>query len=177
MLFNCHKRNSTDYNYTTIKDTDSTSYIQWTDGNGFHRSSKPIDNFYIDEKTHIKWSNKKYICLRRSNGSDTWTDIILPFDNNNYRLLENVLAYDKQNGIAICETDSSNYKLYAENINSGKREYLGKNWESCSSIFPHYCIDSISIFENKLYVEWVLPNVTEKTARIQIKKIRLNLIN
>lgn len=174
ILYNCNKRNSANYSFTTIKFSDSTSYIQWYDGNIFYRSSKPINNFYVDEKTHIKWSNENYICLRHSNGSDTWTDIILPFNHNNYRLIENALTYDKKNGIAVCETDSANYKLFAENINSGRKQYFGNDWENCSSVFPHYCIDSINLADKDLYLEWISPNKTEKSTSKQIKKIRLN---
>lgn len=175
ILANCIQKNPKDYSFEKIEHTDSTSYIQWTDGNIFYRSSKPIDNFYIDEKTYIKWSNEKYICLRHSNGSDTWTDIILPFETNNVKLIDNALAYDKLNGIVVFETDSVDYKLFAEKIQSGKRDYFGKDWEKCSSVFPHYCVDSISLSNKNLYVEWITPNFSEKITKRQIKKIRLTL--
>ncbi|WP_148041714.1 hypothetical protein [Epilithonimonas hominis] len=174
-LINCKQKDFKNYTFETIKVSDSASNIKWTNGKIVQLSSEPINDFYLDEKTHIKWANNKFICLRHSNGSDTWTDIILPLDNNNFKIIENALAYDRLNGIVVCETDSANYKLFAENINSGKRLYIGSYWENCSSIFPHYCIDSISIKDKKLYVEWTLPNNIEKSAKKQIKKIRLNL--
>ena len=77
-----------------------------------------------------------------------WTDLLLPFNSNRVQWYENALAYDKVNGIVIYETDSLPYKLVAENIIGNRKEFLGGNWENCSSIFPHYCIDSIHI-ENK----------------------------
>ncbi|MPS72572.1 MAG: hypothetical protein E2590_05395 [Chryseobacterium sp.] len=155
--------------------SDSKSRIEFTDGEVVQLSSKPIDNFYLDEKTRLKWANEKYMCLRHSNGSDTWTDIVLSFDNNNFKLIDNSLIYDKINGVVICETDSANYKLFAESINSGRKQYFGNDWADCSSVFPHYCIDSINLSDKDLYLEWVLPNKTEKSTRKQIKKIRLNL--
>ena len=161
--------------YRKFKATDSTSFIEWTDGKIFYRSSKTIDNYYIDEKTHCKWSNDKYICLRHSNGSDTWTDIILSFNHNNYKLFENALAYDKNAGIAICETDSASFKLIAENIENGKKEFIGKDWINCESVFPHYCIDSLNVQDNILYVEWTIPNRINKPNKKQVKKLKLKI--
>lgn len=172
-LINCKQKDFDKYTFEIIKVTDSTSNIKWTDAKMVQLSSKPINNFYLDEKTHLKWANNKFICLRHSNGSDTWTDILLPFDNNNFKLIENSLVYDKINGIVICETDSANYKLFAENIKSGRKQFFGNDWENCSSVFPHYCIDSINLADKNLYIEWIIPNKTEKSTKKQIKKIWL----
>jgi hypothetical protein len=161
--------------FRIIKATDSTSFIEWTDGETLYKSSKTIENYYVDKKTHVKWSNEKYICLTHSNGSDTWTDIILPFGHNNYIMVENALAYDKINGIVISETDSINFKLVAENLQTEKKEFIGEDWTKCESVFPHYCIDSLNVQSDMLYVEWTIPNKIDKPNKKLVKKIKLKI--
>ncbi|TXF79224.1 hypothetical protein [Chryseobacterium sp.] len=160
--------------FRTVKATDSTSFIEWTDGKTVYRSSKTIDKNYVDNKTYCKWSNDQYICLRHSTGSDTWTDIILPFNHNHYKLFENALAYDKNAETVICETDSAGFKLVAENIENGKKEFIGREWVHCGSVFPHYCIDSINVRKNILYVEWTIPHIDHQNKK-QIIRIKLKI--
>lgn len=175
ILTSCNPKIIIPNNFKIVKATDSTSFIEWTDGNIFYKSSKPIDNNYVDNKTYTKWINKKYICLRHSNGSDSWTDIVLPFSNNNYKIFENALEYDKKNGIVIYETDSANFKLIAENIDNEKKEFIGEDWKNCKSVFPHYCIDSINLNDEKMYIEWTTPNNIDKSNRKEIKIIKLKI--
>lgn len=163
------------HTFEIVKETDSTSFIHWTDGRNTFSSSMPINNYYLDHKTSLQWSNDQYMCLRHSNGSDTWTDLLLPFNSNRVQWYENALAYDKVNGIVIYETDSLPYKLVAENIIGNRKEFLGENWENCSSIFPHYCIDSIHIENKELYVNWTLPNKIDKPNKAEVQKIKLKL--
>lgn len=155
--------------------TDTTSYIQWTDGAKIFRSSNTIDNHYVDEKTYIQWTSDRFMCLRHYNGSDTWTDIILPFNHSGYKMFENPLAYDKPNGIVVYETDSLHFKLVAENISSGEKEFIGADWESCSSVFPHYCIQNISVQDRVLSVEWVTPNRIDQPNKRVLKEIELRI--
>ena len=177
LIQNCNQNQklNADYKFEKIKVTDSTSFIQWTDGKIIFQSSKPIDNNYLDEKTHLIWNTKKYLCFRHSNGSDTWTDLILPLTINEVKIFENPLSYDKENGIVVYESDSAKYKLIAENIDFGKKEFIGKDWVDCSSVFPHYCIDSINVKNKELYIKWTLPNKIEIKNRKEIKKLKLNL--
>ncbi|KAB1230177.1 hypothetical protein [Chryseobacterium viscerum] len=159
--------------FKIIKATDSTSFLRWTNGKTNLRSSKSIGNHYLDHTTYLQWSNERYICLRHSNGSDTWTDLILPFNSNEIKLYENTLAYDKVNGIVVYETDSLPYKLVAESIDGNKKQFLGENWKNCSSLFPHYCIDSIYIENKELYVDWVFPNKIDKPNKAEVQKMKL----
>ena len=176
----CHSSNKNDAiiskpTFEIIKETDSTSSLRWTNGKSIFNSSEPISNNYLDHKTSLQWSNDQFMCIRHSNGSDTWTDLILPFDSNEVKFYENTLAYDKVNGIVIYETDSLPYQLIAENITGNKKEFLGENWENCSSILPHYCIDSIHIENKELYVHWTLPNKIDKPNKTEVEKIKLKL--
>lgn len=179
ILWSCHSNNKTetlkqDHAFKIIKATDSTSFLQWTNGKTSLRSSKFISNHYLDDKTHLQWSNEKYMCLRHSNGSDTWTDLILPFTNNEVKLYENPLSYERVKGIVVYETDSLPYKLVAESIDGKKKQFIGENWKNCSSLFPHYCIDSIRIENRELYVDWVLPDKTHPNHSKEIQKVRLD---
>lgn len=176
----CHSSNKNDGiiskpTFEIIKETDSTSSLRWTNGKIIFNSSEPISNNYLDHKTSLQWSNDQFMCIRHSNGSDTWTDLILPFDSNEVKLYENALAYDKVNGIVIYETDSLPYRLVAENMIKKEKQFLGENWKDCSSIFPHYCIDSIHIENKELYVHWTLPNKIDKPNKTEVEKIKVKL--
>ncbi|WP_250253848.1 hypothetical protein [Chryseobacterium sp. Marseille-Q3244] len=176
----CHSSNKIEvinpkHTFEIIKATDSTSFLRWSNGEKTIYSSKPIDNHYLDHKTILKWSNDQNMCLRHSNGSDTWTDLILSFKSNEVKFYENVLAYDKINGIVIYETDSLPYKLVAESMVGKRKQFIGKNWKNCSSMFPHYCIDSIHIENKELHVNWVLPNKIDKPNTTEVQKIKLTL--
>jgi hypothetical protein len=179
VILGCHSSDKIEtinskHTFEIVKATDSTSFLHWSDGKKTYRSSKPVSNNYLDHKTKLQWSNDQYMCLRHSNGSDTWTDLILPFNNNEVKLYENTLAYDKVNGIVIYETDSLPYKLVAENITGKKKQYLGEHWKNCSSLFPHYCIDSIYVENKELYVDWVLPNKIDQPNTAEVQKVKLN---
>lgn len=174
----CHSSNKAEtinpkHTFEFVKETDSTSFLRWTNGKITFNSSEAISNNYLDHKTSLQWSNDHYICLRHSNGSDTWTDLILPFNNNEVRFYENTLAYDKINGIVVYETDSLPYKLVAENILGKEKQFLGENWKNCSSLFPHYCIDSIHIENKELYVDWAVPNKIDQPNTAEVQKIKL----
>jgi len=163
------------HTFEFVKVTDSTSFIRWTNGKRTFKSSTSVSNHYLDGKTSLQWSNDDYMCLRHPNGSDTWTDLILPFNNNEVRFYENTLAYDKINGIVIYETDSLPYKLIAENIPGKEKQFLGENWKNCSSLFPHYCIDSIHIENKELFADWVTPNKIDNPNTTEVQKIKLKL--
>jgi len=174
----CHSSNKNEtinpkHTFGIVKATDSTSFLSWTNGKKNFLSSESISNHYLDDKTSLQWSNDQYMCLRHSNGSDTWTDLILPFNSNEIKVYENTMAYDKVNGIVIYETDSLPYQLVAENIVGKEKEFLGENWKKCSSIFPHYCIDSISVENKELYVNWGLPNKIDQPNTTEVQKIKL----
>lgn len=180
LILGCHSSDKAQtmnpkHTFEIIKETDSTSFLRWTNGKSTFNSSIPISNHYLDHKTSLQWSNDLYMCLRHPNGSDTWTDLILPFNNNEVRLYENALAYDKVNGIVIYETDSLPYRLAAENMIEKKRQFLGENWKNCSSLFPHYCIDSIHVENKELYIDWVTPNKIDKPNTTEVQKIKLEL--
>ena len=114
--------------------------------------------------------------MHRSTGSDTWLDIILPLTKNaDLNYYENCLAVEKEKGIVVYEYPSEDSILIAENISTKKKQIIGKNWLKCSSAFYHYCIDSISIKNNLLYIEWVVPNRIDKPNKKETKRIKLDV--
>lgn len=163
--------------YQFVRHTDSTSFIKW--GNKtISNISSPFFNYYLDEKVHLYWSNKKFISLLRSTGSDTWFTIILPLlTEQEPKFYENPMAFDKNNGIVVCEYHSwSDTSLLGYNILTGKTQAFGLDWKKCGAAsFIHYCIDSISITNNILYVEWVLPNKIDSINKKEVKRLRLDL--
>ena len=93
------------------------------------------------------------------------------------KIFENCLAVDKDNGIVVYEYPNFNTDtiLIAENILTGKKQAIGRQWKKCSSYFSHYCIDSIDVNKKRLYIEWVLPNKINEHNEVEIKNIKLDL--
>ena len=158
--------------YKYQKLNDSLSIIKWGTKN-FENSTEPIETFLLDERTYEKWRNEKFICLTRSIGSDTKFDIILPLkENSKNKYISNSLAYDKNNGKVIFEEGNI---LTVQNLNNDKKEVLGKMLKKCDSFFIHYCIDSINIDNNKVYIEWVTPNKIDKPNQKEVKEFILKI--
>lgn len=170
-LVDTSRTNVSNGHFQYVPTSDSTSLIKWGNDNVSNISS-PFLNDDLDDRVGVSWQTKKYIALRRSTGSDTWYEIILPLVSaQKEKLFYNPLAYDKKNDIVIYEYNfgSVDTVLVAENILNNKRQYIGKNWKACSSVFNHYCIDSISISNKLLYVKWTLPNKIEEPNKTEIK--------
>ena len=168
-----------DYFYQIVKVSDTSSYLKWGNKKNTFYCKTEIDNFYLEkERLHFKWKNSKFICLGRSCGSDTWINILLALkENTNPQIYENALAFDKENGIVICEGFiHEDPPLIAENINTGEKEILGKNWTKCDvGSFYHYCIDSISVTNKELYVKWATPHKLEENPMFETKRIKLKI--
>ena len=178
-LIDTSKVQLSDSYYQFIKITDSTSTIKWGNKSITNYVSDTTNNFYIEkDEINLKWSNGKFIALGRSTGSDTWFNIILPLTKNtDVKFYENPLTVDKENGIIVYEYyfEICDTILIAENIMTGKKQYIGAGWKKCSSVFNHYCIDSISVSKNQLYLEGTLPNNIDKPNKTEIKRIKLDL--
>lgn len=162
--------------YQFVFATDTTSFIKWGNDTFTNISTQEIDNYLLDkDKINLDWANKKFIVLKRNSGSDTWQHIVLQLKPKQEPIFyENSLAFDRENGLVVYESSSVNDTiLIAENIITKRKKYLGKNWTKCSSAIHHYCIDSISINNHKLYLEWVTPNYIDKPNKKEIKIINL----
>ena len=164
--------------YQFIQATDSTAFIKWGNKTITNISKTELySEYFSKDKIHIRWSNKKFLTLGRGTGSDTWVDIVLPLTKDaDLKLFENCMAFDKENGIAVREWYSdSDTVLLAENIITGKKQALGREWKKEPISFFHYCIDSISASNKILYVKWVLPNKTEEKNTKETKRIKLDI--
>ncbi|MBL7790175.1 MAG: hypothetical protein JNL75_10145 [Chitinophagales bacterium] len=165
--------------YQVIKLSDTSSYLKWGNKETTFYSKTEIDNFYLEkERLHFQWINKKFICLGRSSGSDIWLNIILPLkEDAKPKIYENALAFDKENGLVICEGFiHKEAPLKAENIYTGETEILGKNWTKCDACsFYHYCIDSISIKNRELYVKWATPHKLVEKPKFETKRVKLKI--
>ncbi len=165
--------------YQFIQATDSTAYIKWGNHTFTNISKTGVYSAYLEKgRIYVRWLNEKFMVLGRGTGSDTWIDVVLPLKKDaDLKFYDNCMAYDKENGIAVrewcCQTDTV---LLAENILTGKQQALGKDWKKCRAVsFVHYCIDSISVSNKILYVEWVLPHKLDGRTTKETKKIKLDL--
>lgn len=165
--------------YQFIQATDSTAFIKWGNRTITNTSKTDLFSAYLEkERISIRWFNSKFMVLARGTGSDTWIHIVLPLTKDaDLKFYENCMAFDKENGIAVREWYiESDTVLLAENIITGKKQALGKDWKKCGAAsFFHYCIDSISVTNKTLYVEWVLPHKIEKQTTKETKRIKLDV--
>lgn len=181
LFFNCKNENTKDvvaknttqksfYKYEKLND--SLSVIKWGT-KSYYNKTEPIETFLLDEKTYENWRNEKFICLTRTMGSDTKFDIILPLKKNaKNKYISNSLAYDKINGKVVFEDGNV---LTVENLNTDSKETIGNDFKKCESFFIHYCIDSISINNNKVYIEWTTPNKIDKPNKKVINEIKIKI--
>jgi hypothetical protein len=163
--------------YQFIPVTDSTSRIKWGNQKITNISRVIVDNYYLtDKRLYLEWSNDKFIFLGKWGYGDTWVNIILPLQpGEDLRFYQNIMAVEKNRGYVVYEYPEEDSILIAENILTGKQQVVGSNWNTCGSIFYHYCIDSISIKNETLYVEWVPLNEEKKNKKKEIKRVKLNL--
>lgn len=164
--------------YQFIQATDSTAFIKWGNKTITNISKTDLYSDYLSkDKIYIRWSNKKFLTLGRSTGSDTWVDIVLPLTKDaDLKFYENCMAFDKYKGIAVREWFAgSDTVLLAENIITGKKQAIGQDWKKEPISFFHYCIDSISVSNNILYVKWVLPNIIDEKNTKETKRIKLDI--
>lgn len=162
--------------YQFVFATDTTSFIKWGNDKFTNTSYQEIDNYLLDkDKIILDWATKEFIVLKHNSGSDTWQHIVLQLKPKQEPIFyENSLAFDRENGLVVYEFPSvKDTILIVENIITKRKKYLGKNWTKCSSALHHYCIDSISINNQELYLEWVTPNYIDKPNKKEIKKINL----
>jgi hypothetical protein len=165
--------------YQFIQATDSTAFIKWGNKEITNISKTDLfSNYLSKEKIDIDWANKKFLTLGRGTGSDTWINIVLPLTKGaDLKFYENCMVFDKENGIAVREWyTGSDTVLLAENIMTGEKQAIGQDWKKEPISFYHYCIDSISISNNMLYVKWVLPNKLDDKATKEPKSIKLNFV-
>jgi hypothetical protein len=163
--------------YQFIRSTDSTSHIKWGNKTFSNISNKPVDNDLISKGgVTLKWYNDKFIALYRDSGSDTWLHILLPITKGqDVKIYENPLCYDREKGIVVYEYffGTPDTILVAENILTNKRQYIVNKWTPCISGINHYCIDSIRVFNDQLYLEWFA--ATNGQGKLETKRIKLDI--
>ncbi len=163
-----------DFFYQFIPVTDSTSRIKWGNQKVTNVSKEVIDNYLLTSKRlYLDWANSKFMWFGRTHFGDTWTNVVLPLKfGEDMRIYNNVMAVERNMGIVVYEFPSEDSILIAENIITSKKQIIGSDWTKCGSAFYHYCIDSISINRNLLYVEWT--DVDDRNKK-EYKKVKLNL--
>jgi hypothetical protein len=102
----------------------------------------------------VRWTTSSYIGLGYSCGSPCWGLIILPM-NQTDSIFERMydLAIDTKNNQVVCLDNEKFKQLTVENWKTGKKTEI-KIKVSCESAFPGYCIDSVKIQNDELYVRW-----------------------
>jgi hypothetical protein len=157
------------------KITNDTSYvIEW--GKSSNMRTFP-DTFRLDG--HDSWmprfiaENKNYIVLKAGCGNPCWTGYFLPIDKSiKPQKYPEYLYFDLDNHLVVYIKESDIIEII--NLKTGKNEYhkLG----NCESVFPGYCIDSLSIKNKTLRYKWI-PETTiySNKGNFKLKKLIFEL--
>lgn len=122
----------------------------------------------------IAWTTTNHIGLDYSCGSPCWGTIILPI-NLTDSVIERMYDFDKElDRSLIAYLDGENYdKLTIENWVTGQKQVVEKKI-NCESMFWGYCIDSLRIVNDKLYIRWD-ESAGQKPVKKKIDVIRLDI--
>ena len=132
---------------------DSCYLVQW--GDSLDLKTFP-DIFFMDN--HESWipkfiaENKDYIVMRQSCGNPCWVGYFLPLHGSTKPTsLHEYLDFDIDNDLVVYIKDSKTIEI----INLKSRETETHNLNNCTSAFPGYCIDSLSIKFKTLKYKWI----------------------
>jgi hypothetical protein len=154
--------------YQLIPVTDSTSRLKWGNKSANYTSPKVFENWMLSEKMWLDWSNNKFIVLAFDMGNDSWYNVVLPFANGKGpEFFWRPIAFDHENGIIVSAYGvGPDSILLATDVLTNKIQPVGKGWKTCQDTHgPHYCVDSVSIANKQLYVQW----------NGEVKRIKLSL--
>jgi hypothetical protein len=158
-----------------ILSTDSTSLIEWGDGNYKNVTNYSIPNHLI-EKTWIYEKNTKYIILKTNTGSDSRTISILPMEEGMVeKIYYNDLLIDLDKEIIVYEASEKGFPLIAEHFRTGSTQPIGVDWPECESVFPHYCVENIVLNGDVLQITWSVPHKLDKSKISKIYEVILEL--
>jgi len=119
----------------------------------------------------IEWTTKNYVGLDYGCGSPCWGAIILPL-NPTDSVVERMYDFDQdidRNLIVYLGTDDYNV-LTIENWKTGKKQEIDAKI-TCEPAFFGYCIDSLKLNRDGLFVQWI--NGDEKKIRADNIKLEL----
>lgn len=120
---------------------------------------------------NIEWTTNSYIGLEYGCGSPCWGTIILPL-NPTDSVFERMYDFDrdtKRNLIVYLGTDDYNV-LIIENWKTRDKQEIDTKI-TCKSAFFGYCIDSLKLDRDRLFVRW--SNGDEKNIRTDNIKLEL----
>ena len=115
--------------------------------------------------------NKDYIVMRSSCGNPCWIGFFLPLqDSKKPFSIHEYLDFDLDNHLVAYVKDPNFIEIM--NLKNGQTEAHILN--GCSSAFPGYCIDSLSIKNRTLKYNWISDNKINSSKRKEIvEKIKL----
>jgi hypothetical protein len=119
----------------------------------------------------IEWTTKTYIGLNYGCGSPCWGTIILPL-NPTDSVIERMYDFDQdieRNLIVYLGTKDYNV-LTIENWKTGKKQEINSKI-NCEPAFFGYCIDSLKLYKDRLFVQW--SNGDEKKTTTDNIKLEL----
>lgn len=145
--------------------------VQW--GNKtFSRQLK--EEFYCDGPPNaIPWIDRfsdKYIVMRRGCGSPCWYFYVLPLAKEQSitnGMFDLDMDLEKEQIVYI-----DNHTLTIEQLGTHRKQTVIPKID-CKAVFLGFCVDSIQLANNKLYIEWVDWKNNEKNKVVQQVDVKL----
>ncbi|HMK25028.1 MAG TPA: hypothetical protein VK483_03295 [Chitinophagaceae bacterium] len=162
------------YYLLSLQDSDGVN-ISW--GNDtLIRTLPEKRSFNVAGKMHLAWSNNHYLILRYSMGSGVSGNIVLPINKTeDTQYFDNVLCFDSLANIIGVEQQGGDTILFAQNLKTGRKEFITDGGRHCTAAFFSSCIDSIGIKNKELYLVWAIPDNFEDNKKVYKRRIHLNL--
>ena len=168
--------------YMLVPFSDSAVKIAWGNDTLKKVYDKPLDFFSAYKLCGVKWENKNYLILVQSQGSDAWTNFVLPLNNiDQPKVIYNGLCFDTINNLIVSEGLPWNDPLLhdtvlvAKNLKTGQSQFITEKDRSCDAGFRHSCIDSISIHNKLLYYKWSIPNNIDENKKSVERRIKITI--
>ncbi len=151
--------------------TDGVVTVQW----GNRTFSRQLeDEFYCDGPPNaIPWtetSSDKYIVMRRGCGSPCWYFYVLPLAKEqsiSNGMFDLDIDLQKEQIVYV-----DNHSLIIEQLGTHRKQTVIPKID-CKAVFLGFCVDSIQLANNKLYIEWVDWKNNEKNKVVQWVDVKL----
>jgi hypothetical protein len=165
---------SLDNYYKLILVTDSTCKIEW--GNKRIKKQSMRDYYFSEaRRLYFDWENEDFLVLKAGRGSDAWFNVFLSLDSvGRDEIIENTLTQDKKRSLVIAECSSPDTTMVIHNLKSKELQYIIET-DKCSSVFVHYCIDTIAFTDKGLYYKWTLPNKLDDNPKTYERRVRIKI--